>query len=226
MKIYVHPWSVNSRKILMTLAEKRHGAQQVLVMLPKGEHRSPEHLARHPFGKVPVLDHDGFVLYETRAIAAYLDRELPGASLTPSASRDVARMDQWINVADAYFVPHARPVIVELLFRRYLGGERDDAAVAAGRKGMLPALDVLDRALGASPYLAGEALSLADIHWLPYVEYLVRIGEAAPIRERANLSAWFERVAARPTWQRVARTGPQPYEPAPDVAAIERLYAR
>lgn len=72
MQIYGHPWSVNTRKSLVTLAEKGHHATLSLVMIPKGEQKLPAHLRVHPFGKVPALDDSGFVLYETRAINAYL----------------------------------------------------------------------------------------------------------------------------------------------------------
>jgi glutathione S-transferase len=198
----------------MTLAEKGRDVPLTVVMLPRGEHKTPEHLKLHPFGKVPVLDDDGFVIYETRAINAYLDDKLGGRRLVPEDSRARARMDQWINAADAYLIPHARSMIVELLFRRYLGGEQDKSAIASGRAGIGATLDVMDRALADTPYLAGDAFTLADVHCMPYFEYLQRIGEGAPLEKRANLAGWWGRVSARPTWQKVARSGPQPYDPA------------
>ena len=139
MKLFGHPWSINTRKSLATFAEKGHEPTLALVMIPKGEHRLPEFLRVHPFGKVPVLDDDGFVLYETRAINAYLDAALAGPRLVPASARERARMDQWINAADAYFIPFAHPIIVESLFRRYLGGDKNHAAIAAGRTGIEPA---------------------------------------------------------------------------------------
>lgn len=214
MKIYGHPWSINTRKVLMTLAEKGHTAELVLVMIPKGEQKLPEHLERHPFGKVPVLDDEGFVLYETRAINHYLERKLNGPRLLPTDLRELARLEQWINVADAYFVPHAHTLIVEALFRRYLGGEQDVQAMKAGREGMQPALDVIDRWLSANPFLAGSSFSLADIHWMPYLEYLAQAGEGESIARRKHVSAWWERISGRPAWQKVARTGSQPYDKA------------
>ena len=144
MKIYGHPWSINTRKTLMTLAEKRRPAELVLIMVPKGEHKAPDHVARHPFGKVPVLEDDGFVLYETSAINRYLDRTLEGPSLTPSNLREAARLDQWINVAEAYFIPYVHPLLVETLFRRYLGGEQNRRTIESAREGMQPALDTVD----------------------------------------------------------------------------------
>ena len=214
MKLYGHPWSINTRKTLAVLAEKGHEVPLTVVVLPKGEHKRPEHLRLHPFGKVPVLDDGGFVLYETRAINAYLDATLDGPRLVPADARARARMDQWINTADAYFIPSAHPLIVEVLFRRHLGGEQDQAAIAAGRAGIEAPLDVAERALASSPYLAGDAFSLADVHWMPYVEYLSQTGEGAPIERRPHVAAWWNRVRARPAWQKVARTGPQPYAPA------------
>ena len=212
MKIYGHPWSTNTRKTLMTLAEKGIDAELVVVKLPAGEHREAAHLARHPFAKVPVLDDGGFVLYETRAINEYIDRKAPPAQLVPSDVRDLARMHQWTNVADAYLVPHAAPFIMESLFRRYLGGEKDEKAIAAARIGMTAALDAADAWLAKHEYFAGSALSLADISWMPYLEYIGRLGEADAIAKRKHLAAWWNRVSSRPTWKKVARTGPQPYD--------------
>jgi glutathione S-transferase len=226
MKIYGHPWSINTRKTLLTLAEKGHSAELVLVMLPKGEHKRPEHLARHPFGKVPVLDDDGFVLYETRAINQYLDQTLPGPALVPPEPKDQARVQQWIQIADAYLVPHLHPVIVELVFRRFLGGDRDQGVIGAGSAAMIPALDAADRWLADRPYLGGGAFSLADIHWMPYFEYLEQTGHDEPLRRRANLAAWWDRSSGRSTWQRVARSGPQPYQAGVAAEVIEQLHRR
>ena len=224
MKIYGHPWSINTRKSLMTLAEKQHEAEFVLVMIPKGEQKAPAHLLRHPFGKVPVLDDEEFVLYETRAINRYLDHKLGGNVLTPPTLRENARLDQWINVADSYFIPFAHPLIVEVLFRRFLGGEQNVQAIEVGRRGMRPALDAIDEALAHTPYLADENFSLADVHWMPYLEYLCQIGEGAPVRERRHVAAWWERVSSRPTWHKVARSGPQPYQKDMTAGVIEKLY--
>jgi glutathione S-transferase len=221
MKLYGHPWSLSTRKILMTLAEKGHRAELIVVMIPKGEQRAPEHVARHPFAKVPVIDDDGFVLYEARAITWYLDHKLSGPKLIPQDLRAGARLEQWINVADSYFIPHARPFILETMFRRYLGGEQDLQLIAASRAAMQLALDQADAWLTTNAYFAGTTFSLADIHWMPFVEYLVQGGYAALIDERPQLRAWWDRVSSRPTWQRIARSGPQPFHAGMSVAVLE-----
>src|SRR5262249_25502241 len=113
IKLYGHPWSTNTRKVLMVFAEKGHEPQLEVVVLPKGEHKRPEFLGLHPFAKVPVIDDDGFVLYEARAINRYLETRLSGPSLAPSGTKEAARVEMWLGVAEAYFIPSARQVIVE-----------------------------------------------------------------------------------------------------------------
>jgi glutathione S-transferase len=89
--IHSIPGSPFGRAVLAALHEK--GVPYRFSMVTPGALRSPEHLARHPFGRVPVLEHDGFI-YETQAILRYLDRVLPQPALTPADPKRAARMDQ------------------------------------------------------------------------------------------------------------------------------------
>jgi len=91
------PGSPFGRAVLATLEEK--GAPYRLSPVAPGTLRSPEHLARHPFGRIPVMEHDGFSLYESQAILRYLDRVLPDPALTPSDPQRVAHMDQVLKKA-------------------------------------------------------------------------------------------------------------------------------
>ncbi len=224
MKIYAHPWSINSRKTLTTLAEKDLTAELALVMIPWGEQKKPEHLALHPFGKVPVLDDDGFILYETRAINAYLDAKSSATPLMPKDARAAARVEQWIDIATAYLLPHAHALVFEAVFRRHVGGDPNRAAMEAARSALGLPLDQLTRALESRAFVGGAALTRADIHWMPYIEYLFQAGEKALLQDRSALLAWWERVSARPSWQKVARTGPQPYDPTITADVIARLH--
>jgi len=224
MKIYGHPWSINTRKVLLVLAEKGQEAELSLVMLPKGEQKSPQHRVLHPFAKVPVLDDAGFVLYESDAINRYLDRKFPSPALVPADERGAARVSQWLSAGACYFAPLAGPLVVETLFRRFLGGETDARVVESSREKLEPVFDVAERALETSPYLAGEMFSLADVYWMPYLEYLVQTGQGEPIARRKHLSAWWERVSQRETWQNVGRSGPQPYAPGARAESIEARF--
>jgi glutathione S-transferase len=79
--LYGYSASTYVRTVRMLLAEKAVQYDQLQVNVLAGEPRQPEHLTRHPFGKVPVLDHDGFRVIETSAITAYLDEVLPGSGI-------------------------------------------------------------------------------------------------------------------------------------------------
>jgi glutathione S-transferase len=223
MKIHGHPWSINTRKCLAVAAEKGHALPLVLVKLHLGEQRGDAHKRLHPFGRVPVLVDGDYTLFESRAIEAYLDAQLGGAPLAPADRRARARMDQWVGAVDAYVAPHAGVIVRDEIFGRFLG-RLEAPRVEAARVELEPVLDVLERALGAAPFLAGDALSIADYHLVPYVEYLQRVPES-PTRARPHLVAWWERVAARPAWQRVARTGPQAYEPGVTPETIAAAFA-
>src|SRR5258708_20168203 len=101
--IHSMPGSPFGRAVLTMLEEK--GVPYRFSPVAAGTLRSPEHLARHPFGRVPVLQHGDFMLYETQAILRYLDRVLPAPALTPADSKRAARMDQVMNVNDWSLFP-------------------------------------------------------------------------------------------------------------------------
>jgi len=201
VKIYGHPMSTCTRKVLTTLAEKGHKADFVLVDLMKGEHKQPEHLARHPFGVIPVFeDDDGFQMYESRAIIRYLDAKLSGPSLTPSDLKDRGRMEQWMSVEQSYFSPPAMKIVMEAMFAPMRGGTPNQDVIQKGREDAAKALDVVEKALAGGEYLAGS-FSLAEITWMPYLEYVAAAGSSDLITERPNVAAWWKRISERPSWQ-------------------------
>ncbi|AGC42793.1 glutathione S-transferase [Myxococcus stipitatus DSM 14675] len=205
MKVYGHPGSIYTRMVLATLAEKGHEAEFVLVDLPTGAHKLPEHLARHPFGVVPAFeDNDGFSLYESQAIIRYLDRKLEGPSLVPSQPRACAVMEQSISVGLNYFAPNAFKVIWEKFLKQFMGGGVvDEAVVMAGRQGMEKVFALIDPTLARQPFLAGDAVSLADVTWMPFMAYLFPAGEEDTVARYKNVAAWWERTSSRPAWRKV-----------------------
>jgi glutathione S-transferase len=203
MKVFGHPASTCTRKVLATLQEKGHDAEFVLVDLMKGEQKQPANLARHPFGVVPTIDDDGFVLYESRAILRYLDQKLPGASLTPTDVRDRARMEQWMAVEQSYFSPAAMKIIMNQLFAPRMGRPVDTAALEQGKTETAKVLDLASEALQGG-YFAPSGFSLADICWMPYVTYLFAAGAGSLITDRPAVAAWWERVSSRPSWKKVS----------------------
>ncbi len=206
MKVFGHPASTCTRKVLCTLAEKGAPFEFVTVDITKGEQRSPEHLARQPFGVVPALDDDGFALYESRAIVRYLDATLPGVSLTPADAKARALMEQWISVEHSYFSPHAMKAVLNIWYASMQGKEPDGEVIAKGLADSTRALDVLEKNLAGKDYLVG-AFSLADTSYAPYLQYLEDMRIDAIVTERPNVLAWWKRVSARPAWQKAIGKG-------------------
>lgn len=203
MRLYGHPISTCTRKVLTVLHEKEARFDFTIVNLFTGEHKRSEHLERQPFGQVPAIEDEGLQMFESRAIMRYLDRRLPGTSLIPADPRENARMDQWLHVEQSYFTPGALSIIKQLYLGKMAGQEPDMDVVAKSKVDTERALDVAERELATRPYFAGNAFTLADISWMPYVEYLFPSGMGELITSRPAVSAWWERVRSRPSWKNV-----------------------
>lgn len=207
MKLFGHPMSTCTRKVLTLLEEKHAKADFVLVDMMKGEHKSPAFLARQPFGQIPALEDGDFRLHESRAILRYLDETLPGPSLTPKDPKGRAHMEQWISVETSQFTPQAMAIIYQL-FLGPMGGATPDLAKVEEASGKLGAVaDVLDKHLARGPHMLGDSFSLADICYMPYVEYVVQTSAKDVLLSRPNFAAWWGRVSERPSWRRATGKG-------------------
>ena len=204
MKLYGHPMSTCTRKVLTVLAEKGHEADFVVVDLTKGEQKHEAHVARQPFGRVPALDDGGFWLYESRAIARYLDEKLAGPKLTPADLQDRAAMEQWISVEYSYFSPAVMRIVMELVFHKMAGQVPNMEIVRPARESVAQTLAIAEKTLSKQDFFAGKAFSLADISWMPYVQYLFASEQGDLITSRPGVKAWWERVSTRPSWKKVA----------------------
>jgi glutathione S-transferase len=183
----------------MTLGETNTPYEFTLVDFAKGEHKAPPHLGRQPFGQVPTLDDDGFAFYESRAICRYINEKANG-ELVPADIKGRALTEQWISIEIADFSPHLLKLIAHHLFQQ----AQEPAVLAAAEKGLETALGVMDTQLANTPFLAGTAFTLADICYMPYIEY----GMATPAKEMfprfPHVSAWWSKISQRPTWLKAA----------------------
>ena len=189
--------STCTRKVLFTLHETATPFEFTLVDFAKGEHKQQPHLSRQPFGQVPAFDDDGFAMYESRAIARYLDAKA-GGKLTPTELTARARMEQWISVETSDFTPHAMKFVFHTVFQREQTPETLDKAGAA----LDVATDVLDRNLAGKSYLVGDQLTLADVTFAPYVDYVLMTPAKNRVLARPNVAAWWGRVSERPAWRK------------------------
>jgi len=189
------------RTVKMLLAEKG-GTQikQIPLNVLKGEPKAAEHLQRHPFGKVPVLDHNGMRLLETTAITRYLDDVLPGKSLIPQAAKDRARMDMVIGIIDSYgYGALVGGVAAYHLFPDFVGGKNDamrQAGIATGCK----VIEFVMKTKGSSPFIAGT-LSLADLYLAPILFYVSLTPDKDTLFDVEGFADWWTRIQALPSYK-------------------------
>jgi glutathione S-transferase len=190
------------RTVRMLLAEKGVSTyEQIPVDVLKGEPKSGEHLTRHPFGKVPVVEIDGFRIIETAAITRYLDAVLPGSSLTPGDLRDRARMDMITSIIDSYgYGPLVGGVVAYHLFPEFVGGRNDKVHREALDKGRQVITEVM-RIKGQSPCLAGSELSIADLYLAPIFAYIALTPHRDEFLALPGLAGWWERISSRQSFQ-------------------------
>ena len=209
--IYGPPRSNYVRVARMTCVEK--GLDYTLE--PVMPH-TPEILALNPFGKVPGLRHGDVTLFETSAITRYIDEAFDGPKLQPDDLATRALMNQWISaVNDYYDTSMIRHVVVQRVLVPSRGGTTDEAMVSAALKKTVTQLKVADDTLGASEFLAGDALTLADLFLVPIIFYFSMMPEGKEqLAGCPNVQRWLAAMMERPSF---AATMP----PAPKTEAAE-----
>jgi glutathione S-transferase len=196
--------SVYTRIARLALEEKgvRYTLEEVEIFGPAGV--PAEHRARQPFGRIPAFAHDGFTLYETGAIARYVDEAFAGTQLQPQDPHARARMNQVIGIVDSYCY---RPMIWGVFFARIVapaeGFQPDEGHLAETLTKSRTCCRALQDILGSRRYFTGDELTLADLHTLPILLYFSMAQEGAEtLAAHTRLRAWLDNMAARPSVQR------------------------
>lgn len=165
--------------------------------------KSDTHLARHPWGKIPAIRHGQLTLFESLAIGRYVDEAFDGPALQPADVKERAMMTQWYSA----IVDHVVPDVVfgyVLAFARPSGpdGKPDMARVQELTPIVRNHFEIIDRALEGRTYLAGDAISLADLVLIPPCHYLGNFPGGMEIYAGlGNLGRWWEAVSARPSFK-------------------------
>ena len=205
IKIWGFSESPFVRTVRMVMAEKGFvGYDQEPISVFTGDHRSPEHLERHPFGKIPVVDVDGSRLIEPVAITRYLDAILSGRALIPSDPKDAARMDMAISLLDKYGSTSINwGVLGYHLFPHLIGG-RDDAQyqlhLADGKR----VVTELMQMKGADPWLAGSEISLADLFLAPTFSYIQSTPAKDEFLALDGVEPWWNAITRRESYLQTA----------------------
>lgn len=194
--IYGSPLSTYVRTVRLLLEEA--GAEYDLkeVDMLNGENKSAEYLAKNPFGKVPTLEVDGEVLYETSAITEYLDTVVASNKFSPSDPLSKARMRQILAIIDNYFYqPAIRTIVIQRLVVPNQGGKTDKDGVKNAIAPAKTALDAIESLTVGSPYLLGSELCIADFYLIPIFIYLSKTPEFKPITAQTpKLKTWWDKV--------------------------------
>ena len=199
--VYGIPGSPFLRSVEIALHEK--GLDYELHRMAPGEHKQPDYLARHPFGRIPAFEHDGFAVYETQAILRYLDDVFPAPPLTPGNPAARARMNQVIGIIECYYFPKAAAPISfnRIIGPRLLGIPGDESAIAEAMPMARTCFAEFERLIDDKPYLTGETFSLADIMLGAQLDLICEAPEGrALIEETPRLGAWLKRVVQRPSF--------------------------
>ena len=197
--LHGHPASPFVRSACLGFEEK--GVPYRIAPIEVSDMRGEAHLKLHPFGRVPILQHGDYRLYETQAILRYADALVPNPSLQPTEPKTIGRMNQIIGINDWYLFPMVARVIVfhRVVGPLLLGAAPDEAAIAAAVPDARLCLRELNRLLGDRSFLAGEQLTLADLMLAPQLYYLAGTPEGGSILKDTPLLAWLERMNARPS---------------------------
>jgi glutathione S-transferase len=197
LTIWGHANAPNVRKVVWTckelgLAHLRHD-----IGGPFGGTDSPSYLALNPNGRIPTIEDDGFVLWESHAIIRYLAAKDPQARLRPADIRARAIVDQWMDWQSAHLSPAIRALVVLVLKP---GTSTPTASqIAAARAGILQLLAILERNLQRHAHVAAEEFTMADIP-IAISYNMWKFMEPSGSDFHA-LESWYERIKARPAFE-------------------------
>jgi glutathione S-transferase len=195
LKLHHHPFSTFSRRVRIALLEKNIPCELIELDMMARAHRGPAYLALNPYGRVPTLEEDGFILYESTAILEYLEATHPTPSLVPADARGRAHVAMHMKLCD---IQMARQTGTIIFPKRFLPKERwDEAAMAQAKKEIEKHLEIVDAQLKGKDYLVGNHYSLVEVCYTPFVEFLPLMDITPP----ANVAAWVRRMLERPSAQ-------------------------
>jgi len=201
MELYGHYISLTTLQVFALLAEKGVRVQLSLVDVFAGEQKGVAHRARHPFGYIPVLEDDGFFLYETHAILRYLDSRLPGRSHIPSDVHERARMDQWLCIEQNYLLPAAKKVMSREYAKMMKLADPGPAAVEEGEREMRVVIGQFADWIANRTNIAGDSLSLADLCWMADLYKMTALPQMQAVFAAARVDPWWRRLAERAEWK-------------------------
>jgi len=204
MKIYAFPMSPRSFKVLVVANHLGLDYELVHVDLMKGEQMQPQIVALNPNHRMPILEEDGYVLWESNAILQYLAAKKPEGGLLPMHDiKGGLNVTRWLFWDSAHWDSSCAVLVYENFLKGFIGaGEPDPAEVARGEKNFARSADVLESQLEKHRFIAGDHLTIADFA----IGSSLLMAEAAhyPLHSHKAIRRWHAELTALPAWQRTA----------------------
>jgi glutathione S-transferase len=192
-KLHYHPLSTFARRVRIQLIEKNIPAELIEVDMVARAHRAPAYLSLNPYGRVPTLEEDGFVLYESTAILEYLEATHPTPALVPGDARGRALVSMHMKLCDLQMSRQTGTIIFP---KRFLPRERwDEPAMTQAKKEIEKHLEILESQLKGREYLVGDRHTLVEVCYTPFVAFLPLMEIAPP----PAVAAWVGRMLDRPS---------------------------
>ncbi len=199
LKILGRATSSNVQKVIWICEELNVPHERTDIGGPFGGNDQPEYLALNPNGRVPTINDDGFVLWESNAIVRYLvNKHGAGTQLRPDDVQVQASADRWMDWAVSTLASTHVPVYQGLI--RTPEAERDLAKIAAARVGWSKANAVLEAWLTDHEYLSGDAFGIGDIPASPFTYRWFNLDIER--EDFPNLKRWHDAVCARPAFRK------------------------
>jgi glutathione S-transferase len=200
LQLFVFPPSPRAFKVLLAARLFGIDYELRLVDLTKGQQREPSFLAFNPNGRMPVLDDDGFVLWESNAIVEYLAAKTGGAWL-PEDTRDRLALTKWLYWESNHWDPACSILVFEKLVKPFFGlGETSEAEVARGETMFHRLAGVLNGELEKHRYIAGNALTIADLSIGAALSVAGRVNY--PLENYRAIQRWHADLEALPAWRK------------------------
>ncbi|XP_057974315.1 glutathione S-transferase-like [Malania oleifera] len=207
VKVYGPPMSTAASRVLACLLEKDVEFQLININMSKGEHKSRDFLKLQPFGQVPAFQDDSISLFESRAICRYVSEKYANKGnkgLYGTNPLEKASIEQWLEAEGQSFNPPSSVLVFQLAFAPRMKLKQDPAAIEQNAAKLAKVLDVYDRRLRESRFLAGDEFSLADLSHLPNAQFLVNATDKGELfTSRKNVGRWWGEISSRESWKKV-----------------------
>ncbi len=201
IKLHAFPPSPRAFKVVALAAHMNLDYELCIVNLTKGDQNEPAFTALNPNQRMPVLEEDGFVLWESNAILQYLASKRPESGLLPTNERARADVTRWQCWDLAHWDPACATLIFERIVKKVFGlGEPDPAEIAKGEERFHRCAKVLDAQLKGRSFVVGTALTVADFS----IGAPLNFSQTAqlPLGPYEAIRRWYGDLMAIPAWRK------------------------